>query len=595
MIDPDVVFRAREKFLTGEDARSLAGVADTVVKSWRRSQVAGIDPTTVTTGLELEERPATTLLRAARPIVEHLAERLSGTASGVWLADERGAIVHRVLCDPALTAPTDRIGAIPGFGFAEDLVGSNGVGTPIEEARPVCFIGGQHFAEAFNNLACAGAPIRHPVTNRIVGVLDVTCPAKVANELLLPIALDAAKAVEQQLLEDASVVERLLLEHFLQASKSSRHGVVSLSSETVITNGTAARLLAGIDPVTLWEEVARALRDGGSSATVHLDSPHGRGLVAECRGLEMAGGEAYGGLLLIRSSDRAELPERRRRTREPRLAGLVGASSSWKALDHESAQLAAADEHVLITGERGVGKLAVARAIAALRGLEPVVMEAVDADVLAPADWLKTVMQALADAPAGSVVVVTHLERLEADTVESLAGILDGHDVASLATAVRADSARSEAWALDPTGIFTGRVHVPALRHRPEDLAVLARHFDARHGSGRLAWASNTLQLMQRYFWPGNARELEQLVKGLLTRLSPTAEVTPAQLPEELRRTAVRRPLSRLEQAEVDVILAALTEANGNKEVAAQLIGMHRATLYRKIAGYGLDLESHIF
>jgi transcriptional regulator of acetoin/glycerol metabolism len=81
----------------------------------------------------------------------------------------------------------------------------------------------------------------------------------------------------------------------------------------------------------------------------------------------------------------------------------------------------------------------------------------------------------------------------------------------------------------------------------------------------------------------------------LLSRLSPTAEITPAQLPEELRRTAVRRPLSRLEQAEVDVILSALTEANGNKEVAAQLIGMHRATLYRKISGYGLDLDSHIF
>jgi transcriptional regulator of acetoin/glycerol metabolism len=594
MIDPDAVFRARERFLTGGDAGSLTGIAESFLKSWRRSQVAGIDPTTVTHGFELEERPATTLLRAARPIVARVAERLSGTASGVWLADERGAIVDRALCDPALTVPTDRIGAIPGFGFAEELVGTNGVGTVIEEARPICVVGGQHFAEAFNDLACAGAPIRHPVTHRIVGVLDVTCPAHVANELLLPIALDAAKAVEQELLEEASVVERLLLEHFLQASKASRHGVVSLSSETVITNGTAARLLAGIDPVTLWEEVARALRDGGTSATVHLQSPEGRTLVAECKGLEMAG-EAYGGLLLVRASERAELPERRRRVREQRLAGLVGVSSSWKELDHEAAQLAATDEHILITGERGVGKLAVARAIAALRGCDPVVVEAVDADVLGPAVWLKVVSRALDEAPAGSVLIVTHLERLAADTREALAGLLDGHPGGSLATAVWADAARSETWSLDPAGVFTGRVHVPALRHRPEDLAVLARHFDSRHGSGRLVWASNALQLMQRYFWPGNARELEQLVKGLLTRLSPTAEITPAQLPEELRRTAVRRPLSRLEQAEVDVILSALTEANGNKEVAAQLIGMHRATLYRKIAGYGLDLESHIF
>jgi transcriptional regulator of acetoin/glycerol metabolism len=595
MIDPAAIFRAREKFLEDEDAPGLALVPESLIKSWRRSKGAGVDPTTVEAGVEVEERPATTLLRAARPVMDRLGERLSNTPSGIWLSDERGAIVDRVLCDPALAAPTDRIGAMPGFGFTEEVVGTNGIGTVLEEARPICVLGGHHFAEAFNRLACAGAPIRHPVTRRIVGVLDVTCPASIANDLVLAIALEAAQTVEQQLLEDASVVERLLLEHFLQASKSSRHGVVSLSSETVITNGMAARLLAGIDPVTLWEEVARALREGGSTATLHLNSPEGRGLVAECRGLEMAG-DAYGGLLLLRPAERpAELPERRRLHREARLPDLVGVSSPWRALDHETAQLAETDVHVLITGERGVGKLAVARAVAALRGLRPAVVEAVDPDVLGAGDWLRTVGKVLDELGDSSVLVVTHLERLEPDTLEALAGLLDDRPVPSLATAVCADANRSEVWAFDPAGIFTGRVHIPALRHRLEDLAPLARLFDTRHGAGRLVWTTNALQVMQRSFWPGNAREVEQLVKGLLTRLSPTAEITAAQLPDELRRTAVRRPLSRLEQAEVDVILSALTEANGNKEVAAQLIGMHRATLYRKISGYGLDLDSHIF
>lgn len=589
------VLRAREKFLEGEDLPGLPALPESVVKSWHRSKVAGVDATTVSSGVEVEERPATTLLRAARPVMERLAERLSNTPSGIWLSDERGAILDRVLCDKALTAPTDRIGALPGFAFSEEIVGTNGIGTVLEEARPLVVVGGQHFAEAFNRLACAGAPIRHPVTRRVVGVLDVTCPADIANELVLAIASEAAAAVERQLLEDASVVERLLLEHFLQASKSSRHGVVSLSSETVITNGVAARLLAGIDTVTLWEEVARALRQGGSSAIVHLEGPEGRMLVAECQGLEMTGGDAYGGLLLIRPSERPELPERRRRTRETRLPGLVGVSSPWRALDHEATELAANDEHVLITGERGVGKLALAKAIGALRGLEPTVIEAVDADVLAPAAWLREVSRTLDLLSDTSVVVVTHLERLGADTLESLAGLLDDRPIPSLATAVLADANRAEAWSFDPAGMWSGRLHIPALRHRLEDLAALARHFDAQHGAGRLVWSTNALQVMQRYFWPANAREVEHLVKGLLTRLSPTAEVTANHLPEEMRRTAVRRPLSRLEQAEVDVILAALSEANGNKEVAAQLIGMHRATLYRKISGYGLDLDSHIF
>lgn len=595
MIEPAAVIRAREKFLEGDDPPGLSLLPESVVKSWHRSKVAGVDATTVSSGVEVEERPATTLLRAARPVMQRLAERLNNTPSGIWLSDERGAIVDRLLCDKALTAPTERIGAMPGFGFSEELVGTNGIGTVLEEARPLVVVGEQHFAEAFNRLACAGAPIRHPVTRRVVGVLDVTCPAEIANDLVLAIALEAASAVERQLLEDASVVERLLLEHFLQASKGSRHGIVSLSSETVITNGVAARLLAGIDTVTLWEEVARALRQGGSSATLQLESPDGRTLVAECQGLEMAGGDAYGGLLLVRPEDRPELPERRRRTRELRLSGLVGVSSPWRALDHEAAELAATDEHILITGERGVGKLAVARAIAALRGAQPVVIEAVDADVLAATDWLREVSRTLDGLAESAALIVTHLERLGAETLDALAGLLDALSVPTLATAVCADANRAEAWAFDPAGLFTGRLHLPALRHRLEDLAPLARHFDGRNGSGRLVWSTNALQIMQRYFWPGNAREVEHLVKGLLSRLSPTAEITANHLPEEMRRTAVRRPLSRLEQAEVDVILSALSEANGNKEVAAQLIGMHRATLYRKIAGYGLDLDSHIF
>jgi hypothetical protein len=195
-------------------------------------------------------------------------------------------------------------------------------------------------------------------------------------------------------------------------------------------------------------------------------------------------------------------------------------------------------EHVLITGERGSGKLALARAIAALRGVEPIVVEAVDAEVLGPTDWLREVSKTLDGLSEESVVIVTHLERLGADTLEALSGLLDDRPVPSLGTAVLADASRSEAFTFDPAGIFTGRLHIPALRHRLEDLAPLARHLDARHGSGRLVWSTNALQVMQRYFWPGNAREVEQLVKGLHSRLSPTAEVTPNHLPEEMRRSA---------------------------------------------------------
>jgi transcriptional regulator of acetoin/glycerol metabolism len=93
---------------------------------------------------------------------------------------------------------------------------------------------------------------------------------------------------------------------------------------------------------------------------------------------------------------------------------------------------------------------------------------------------------------------------------------------------------------------------------------------------------------LEGYLWPGNVRELEHTVRSLLARLRPQAVVQPEDLPEDLRNRVRRRPLTRLEEAEVDVMLAALTEAHGNKELAAQLIGIHRATLYRKLQNYGV-------
>src|SRR5205809_5613562 len=70
MIDPADVLRVREKFLEGEEPRGLALLPETVVKSWHRSKMAGVDATAVLTGVEVEERPATTLLRAARPVMD---------------------------------------------------------------------------------------------------------------------------------------------------------------------------------------------------------------------------------------------------------------------------------------------------------------------------------------------------------------------------------------------------------------------------------------------------------------------------------------------------------------------------------------------
>lgn len=381
-----------------------------------------------------------------------------------------------------------------------------------------------------------------------------------------------------------------MLEHFLEASKDSRYGVVTLSADTVIINRLAAFLLSGVDQATLWEQVVLALRDR-SVARLHFPGPEGRVVIAECRELTSDEG-LLGGLLLVRA---ARMPKRKG-TRSIarstlRLPGLVGMSSSWRQLDRECGQLAGDGAVALITGERGSGKLAVALAMAELRGKEPVVADAGDIELVGAAEWSQRLMGQVDELTRDQLLVVRHIDRLPAETADSLFTVLDRRAHSFLATALRQEPGDSIAHGSGGCRLFPSHVHVPSLRHRVEDLGPLFHHLDERHGGGRLIVTDEAFQLMGRYMWPGNVRELERIVVALIAELSATATVSAPQLPEFLHRGAARRPLNRLELAEVDLILAALTEAGGNKDGAVRLIGMHRSTLYRKIQNYGLALS----
>jgi hypothetical protein len=381
------------------------------------------------------------------------------------------------------------------------------------------------------------------------------------------------------------VVEYLLLEQFLRARDSSDHGVVCFGADTLISNRAGMRLLAGLNLVPLWDRVTTA---GPLPATLQLAGADGGGVVAECRDLDLPGDEA-GGLLLLRASALAG-PSKPPSLPDGGRSGLVGSSAGWRHVEHKVAALGLSDGHGLITGERGAGKLHVALAVVAVRGRVPAILDTGESGALGVTGWLEHVAALLGQLSDDSMVVVVRLERLEPEAVEPLVDLLDRCPVPSLATAVGSDRSGRPGDGLDADGFFSDRIHLPALRHRRPDVSPLARHFDFRHGTGGLVWTPETLEIMGQYLWPGNVKELEQVVEDLVRRLGPQAEVHPEVLPEELLRSVRRRPLTRLEEAEVDVILGALAEASGNKDGAAHLIGIHRATLYRKLQNYGLDV-----
>jgi len=148
---------------------------------------------------------------------------------------------------------------------------------------------------------------------------------------------------------------------------------------------------------------------------------------------------------------------------------------------------------------------------------------------------------------------------------------------------------------------------VPTLRERRGDVPLLVTRFleraVARHGKDVAGFTPEALVLLTNYDWPGNIRQLENLVERLVI-LSRTSEIGYDDLPEEIRTFAATTTPSAvglshlkvipIEQVEKRAILEALKKSNGNVRDAAKLLGLGQATVYRKIKGYGVHSRDYL-
>jgi DNA-binding CsgD family transcriptional regulator len=263
--------------LRGALAALLAGgdlprpVRDEISASWQRSAASGLKPDQVEVPFDPDFDGDGLLVRAARPVLDQLAIELSGARVGVVLTDARGQVIDRRVPDACLNARLDRISFAPGFVYAEDVVGTNGIGTALVQRRPTAVEGDEHFADALTTVACAGAPISDAPSGRILGVIDLTCLATEASPLMLPLATRAGRDVEQRVLDAAGLSERIVLQRFLQRRRGAKGPLVFITERTMITNAAADRLVEADDEPVLRECATRLLsRNHGGSASLVL-------------------------------------------------------------------------------------------------------------------------------------------------------------------------------------------------------------------------------------------------------------------------------------------------------------------------------------
>jgi serine phosphatase RsbU (regulator of sigma subunit)/anti-sigma regulatory factor (Ser/Thr protein kinase) len=228
-----------------------SGVRDPIQASWRRCLSWGLEPDhhgDLPYHQDLDDPDD--LVAAANTIIKHLEARLSGTGTVAFLSDSQARLLDRRVDDPSINRILDTTGLARGFEIAEELIGTNGVGTALATRRPAFICGHEHFTEEWRDVACAGAPIRHPLSGHVIGVFDLTCLLGAHRDSsMLTMALEAARGIEQQLLQRAASREQALLQTFQDAW-------------TKTGNGSATDRLNRYDQRILQERAAELISSG---------------------------------------------------------------------------------------------------------------------------------------------------------------------------------------------------------------------------------------------------------------------------------------------------------------------------------------------
>ena len=587
----DRLAEAREQFLAAEPVDANA-VRKPILASWWRSRQWHVAADHIELDYLRDPDLESNLARTADPVLRHLHEQLDGQPISIILTDAAGMVLTRMTADHDLERHLDGVKLAPGFSYAEDRVGTNGIGTALESGGPAHVFGHEHYAEHLEGLACAGVPIHDPVSGKTVGVIDLTCWRKNADPLLISLVKATGDQITQALLAAGSSRDLQLLREYVRACRRTGGIVLALGNDVVMLNDHARQVLDPADQSALIGHATEALtRPNPGAVTVDLPS----GVVARmfCRRIASGGPCADGVVHVKLVAPAVVAPEVPVPRTAMYLPGLVGSGVLWLRACREAEALYDAADWMTIEGESGVGKLALARAVHQRRN-PAAPFHVLDAEEVSGSgqDWLTKARGELLD--GAGLLVIRHVDALNAKQMHTLASALQEARAAKRHTELRVAVTlnRKRAGAdLNPISrllrFFQGTVELPPLRHHIEDLHELVPFFLARlSGQGRLTCSPEAMQLLLRHNWPGNAEQLWQVLKQVVQRRR-AGVIMPKDLPPECW-TVSRRLLSPLESIERDAIVQSLQDHDGNKVRAAEALGMSRATIYRKIHEYGI-------
>lgn len=647
MTEQEKIRRAREAFQRGEEFDE-SWVRSDILDSWKRSRDYGLTGRTADKSVMPEEEVQARIKQRALfyniacPFMEQLYDFTTDSGYLTAISDEEGYIL-KVFGDDEIMSLAAANDLVVGCNRDEKKLGTNGVGTALTLGMPIQVSGEEHYFQLHHNWVCSGAPVYGPNGNEAGMVCIIGTSDKVSFHTLGMVAAAAEAITRQMVMSDAYDESERIQNRMKVILETTPSGLLLLDKDLRVSqiNNKASELLS-IDPEELigrsiWEIIEKTpkneknVTEGASDWDVMVET----------------GGQQMELSLTVSPTEMGEkvitfVQSEALRKKATRLVGtdvrytfeeIIGHSVAIRDTIAMAKIAAKLSTNLLLLGENGTGKELIAQAIhnGGDRSNEPFI--AINCGAI-PKNLIETELFGFEggtddgrdgragkfELANGGTIFLEEISAMPFDVQASLFNVLQEGEISRLGSSkrmkinVRVIAASSKDLLLAVrNNEFHGAlyyrlnglsIHVPALRDRRGDVRLLADYFlhkYAAYSAGKVkGFSEGAFLALENYSWPGNIRELENAVERAVyvtTREYISRDCLPGHIILSTEENGTFGDIeygghgkdSSIQRREQRQIEETLKKCNGNISMAAEMLGISRRTIYRKMEKYGID------
>lgn len=592
------------------------------------------------------------LLDVSEPTLEYMHRFIKGSLFTVAISDSDGYLLT-VRGDEETINQASGGNGQPRACWSEAAIGNNPIGTALTEKRPVMVVGFEHYCRCTHYWAGAGAPIYDP-EGVLIGAISICGTDLRVHHHTIGMAIMAASAIEQQLRVQQALISKDILnlqKHAIINRVS--EGVILLNKDNIIievnkafshTSGMKKEDAENMPITKLFNDTvfleAIHNRHSLNDYITHMSTKH-ENLRCTVSFRPVPGQESGDGVLIINDIIRVKSLANMFGKDESQVTfdSLIGTSSKFLRTVEIGHQIAKSDASVLLLGESGTGKDMFAQSIhnmsrrcngpyvaincsalpkeliaselfgyeegaftGAKKGGNPGQFELADGGTL--------FLDEIGDMPLEVQAVM--LRTLEQQTIRRVGGQktrrIDTHIIAATNRDLKAEVAAGRFRSDLYYRLNIMSVTMVPLRERKEDIDLLIAYFleefNQKYNKSVVYVEEDARQLLRNYSWPGNIREMRNVMERAVslawgdsigTNLLPDEVLNGGEAPPSPTTTSLDHAQSTLpimpQHSEREMLLYQLQQNFWNITKTAKALGIARSTVYRKIDEYGLKLN----